>query len=133
MSDELPKWFKIGLLINGIVCIIYGGLYVFAPEYSIIEADWIYYDPFFIQTKGITVMAFGIFSLYSLKVNDWEKLKIYFEFGILWLTLMSLLYIYGVATLPLTEVSTTSMITDIVVYLIFDAIYIIIYIQKMNE
>jgi hypothetical protein len=101
-------------------------------EYSLFAAT------FYMRVEGATLLLFMIFHLRMLKVNDFEKFKIYYEFGLLWILANTGLNIYGLATLPTVLGGTipatllSSVILNTVILAAYGAIYLYYYLQQVR-
>jgi len=87
---EISKEMKIVLIINMIVGLIYGIMYVFLPEgvYSLNDSP--YFDPHFWRLFGGALMAIGIGVLLGMLNGDWDKIKIFLQFAIIFLIIIAL-------------------------------------------
>jgi len=87
---EFSKEMKIVLIINMIVAFAYGIMYVFLPEtvYSLNDAP--YFDPHFWRLFGGALIAMGIPVLLGIIKGDWDYIKLFFLFAIIFLIITAL-------------------------------------------
>jgi hypothetical protein len=101
---EFSKEMKFVLIINLIVAFAYGIMYTFLPEtvYSLNDAP--YFDPHFWRLFGGVLIAMGIPVLLGLIKGDWDYIKLFFLFAIIFLimnilvNLTSIIYVTRSAT-----------------------------------
>ncbi len=86
---------------------------------------------YYIRADGIVVLSFGIFSLVAIKVNDFEKIKMYLEFAILWVNLAICLNIYGIV-FPATISGMQSMIMNLAIKVVIDVVYLYYYLKQVR-
>lgn len=90
---EFSKEMKIVLIINMIVAVVYGIMYVFLPEavYSLNDAP--YFDPHFWRLFGGVLIAMGFPVLLGILKGDWDYIKLFFLYAIVGLIIMALVNI----------------------------------------
>ena len=86
---------------------------------------------YYIRADGIVVLSFGIFSLVAIKVNDFEKIKMYLEFAILWVNLAICLNIYGIV-FPATISGMQTMIMNLAIKAVIDVVYLYYYLKQVR-
>ncbi|MFX0059907.1 MAG: hypothetical protein ACFE85_18360 [Candidatus Hodarchaeota archaeon] len=75
---ELSKEFKIVLIIDIIIGLIYGILYVFLPDLVYSTNDAPYYDPHFWRLFGGVILSIAIVVIIAfLLKKDWEEIKFF--------------------------------------------------------
>ena len=85
---EISKGFKIVILLIVIASLYYAIMYLFLTDLYYATLGYPlhpYHDPWAVRANGITMLCFGIFGLLAVKVADWEKIRLYMQFGIVWL------------------------------------------------
>ncbi|NVM03259.1 MAG: hypothetical protein HWN67_13040 [Candidatus Helarchaeota archaeon] len=82
---EISKELKIMLIVDVITAFIYGFLFMIIPEVVYVLRNYPHFAPQFWRLWGGTCFAMGIFCLIAVKRAEWENIKIFLEFGILWL------------------------------------------------
>jgi hypothetical protein len=104
---EISKAFKILLLINVIVAFVYGILYTFLPNvvYSLNDAP--YFDNHFWRLFGGVLIGIGITTSLGLKKGDWDSMKLYVLYAIIFLIITGLINI--TSTIYITR-SLTNML-----------------------
>ena len=134
MSDELPKNLKIFFLVNAVFNFIYMVLYLVIPETFGAMLDVSSYVNefviFWVRADGIIVLTFAIFDLLIIKVNNWEKTKLLYEFGMVWLAATIVLNFSGLATLPLTATALSMVLTTTIILCVMLVITIYLYLQQ---
>ena len=87
---EISKEMKIVLIINMIVGLLYGIMYVFLPEglYSLNDAP--YFDPHFWRLFGGALVAVGIVILLAILNGDWDNIKLFYQFALVFLIIIAL-------------------------------------------
>jgi hypothetical protein len=87
---EISKLFKIILIIDVIVALVYGILYIFLPEVVFALNDAPFYDPHFWRLFGGAILSLGIGSILSLIIKEWEKIKLFFLTTIIFLIITAI-------------------------------------------
>ena len=93
---EVSKEFKIVLIINMIVGFIYGILYVFLPETVSTINNSPYFDPHFWRLFGGAILAIAIAALLGIMKGDWDNIKLFFRFAIIFLIITALVNITSI-------------------------------------
>lgn len=138
MSNELPNWMKLFFLIGAIIDFIYGFIYLFLTS-IFFEAAGLskYVNPlcvFTTQTDGIVLTCMGIFNLMCIKINDWEKIKIYIQFAVLWITMTIVIYLVNLAPLsPLPAMALMNFSLSVILLIAFDLATIYAYMQMSKK
>ncbi|MFW9820977.1 MAG: DUF4345 family protein [Candidatus Thorarchaeota archaeon] len=119
---EISKEFKILLLINIVVAFVYGVLYTFLPNvvYSLNDAP--YFDNHFWRLFGGVLIGIGITTLLGLKKGDWDSMKLYVLYAIIFLIITGIINV--TSTIYITR-SATNMIfhwIDNIVIIVFAVI-----------
>ena len=97
---EISKEVKTLFIIDAIVAFIYAFLYLIIPEAYAEMTDPPYFCPDTWRNYGATILAIAIFCLLAIKTAEWEQVKIFLEFGIVWLILMLCVGIYSLIAFP---------------------------------
>ena len=87
---EISKEMKIVLIINMIVGLVYGIMYIFLPEGVYALNDAPYFDPHFWRLFGGALVAVGIGILLGIIKGDWDKIKLLFQFAFVFLIIIAL-------------------------------------------
>ncbi len=87
---EFSKEMKFVLIINLIVAVVYGIMYLFLPEavYTLNEAP--YFDPHFWRLFGGVLFVMGIPVLLGIIKGDWDYIKLFFLYAIIMLIILVL-------------------------------------------
>ena len=127
---EISKRMKIVMIINIIVAFIYGFFYLIIPEAYSKLIDAPNYDPGMWQIFGGTLLILGIFGLIALKKNEWEYFKILVEFVILWDTMVLIINIVGLFTIPSSAVNIANALVAIILLIVLIILWIYSYFQE---
>ncbi len=106
MGKEISKGLKLWFLISSIIGFIFTFIYLVILEIYWIMVDWPYFDPIFGRILGITLLCLGVFSFLSYRETEWERVKIFLEFSILWEISLSTVNLWSVFVTPF---STTAL------------------------
>ncbi|MFW9950997.1 MAG: hypothetical protein ACFFKA_12840 [Candidatus Thorarchaeota archaeon] len=90
---EISKWFKWMLIVDVVIGVIYGVLYVFFPDVVYNMNDAPFYDPHFWRLFGGAILAIGVGAALSLKVKDWEKVKLFILIVLIFLVIIAIVNI----------------------------------------
>ena len=90
---EISRAFKIVILIGVITDFTFSIFYIFLPDiyYTFIPSPW--YDLAAARIVGLIFFTFGCCGTLAIKRAEWEQLRLYVEFGIVFLTLLMILNI----------------------------------------
>ncbi|NVM02384.1 MAG: hypothetical protein HWN67_08605 [Candidatus Helarchaeota archaeon] len=130
MVIEVPKVLKILWIANIIIAIIHGIIYIFLPE-----ATFLATQPYstaaatLSRSLGISLFAFAIITTRAIMINDWEQIRLYAEYAILWMGGMIILGIWALTSLPIPAANIVLNIILIAGYIGFIIPYIYYYIQ----
>jgi len=104
---EMSKGLKIILIINVVVALIYGFLYLFLPEINYALNDAPYFDPHFWRLWGGICVTLGIGGIIGLLKGDWDNFKLFFLFAI---TVLFVTFIINITTTLYITRSATNII-----------------------
>jgi len=116
---EISKMFKIMLIIDIIIAFIYGILYLFLPNIVSSINDAPFYDPHFWRLFGGTILAVGVGSALSIKMKEWEKIKLFI------LVMLVFLIIIGIVNIT-SALYTTRSPTNLVFHWLDTSVIIIL-------
>ena len=88
---EMSKGLKIILIVDIIVAIYYGVLYLLLPEFYSKMNDAPTFDLHMWRLFGGTIFVLGIAGIIALKRGEWEAVKPLMEVVILWLIMVAVL------------------------------------------
>jgi len=97
---ELSKEVKMILLLNAIPALVYAFLFLGIPDIYVQITDAMFYNPITLRQLGGSILILGIGNVVAIKRNDMDKLKLFWEMGILWLIIMVILGIWSAFAFP---------------------------------
>lgn len=127
---EMSKEMKIVFIINGIVAFIYGCIFLLIPDLYESLTDSPYHNPALLRLWGGTIIILGLFALLSVMRGEWENVKIFFEFAIVWLIMVEILGLLTFTYVPYTAASLSSEIMDLIIVAILIVIDIYFYLRE---
>ncbi len=115
---EMSKGLKIILIMDIIVALYYGVLYLLLPElyYQINDAPA--FDLHMWRLFGGTIFVLGIAGIIAPKRGEWETVKPLMEVVILWLIMVAVLDIIWVLTVSASPTYVRSITTTIILLII---------------
>ena len=122
----MTKELKIILIIDIIVAIYYGVLYLLIPEVYYRMNDAPAFDLHMWRLFGGTIFILGICGIVALKRGEWEAVKPLMEVVILWLIMvmvLDIIWVFSVAASP-TYIRSTSTTIVILIVLITANVYL---------
>ena len=112
---EIKKITKITLLWFGIAGLLFAFMYLVITDfYAYTIMQWPYNDPVSFWSLGGSMLVLGITALMAIFKKEWEEIKLFFLFSMMWLAYMIIMDIIAVAILSLPETPLMSMITNII-------------------
>jgi len=117
---EITKKLKILLLINAIIGLAFAFFYLAFPFWYLSLVQWPFFDPYYSWAFGGIFLILSSFILYTIKMDDWVRLKTVYETTIAWqililvLNIMTLIFIPA----PLDSIITTWIYNIIFIVLI---------------
>ncbi|MFW9899292.1 MAG: hypothetical protein ACFFDO_08555 [Candidatus Thorarchaeota archaeon] len=132
MAKEISKWLKLWFLINSILGLIFTIIYLIILEIYWVMVDWPYFDPIFGRILGITLLTLTIMSVMAYRETDWENVKIFVEFSIIWLISLAIVNIWSVFVTQFspTALASVAFDTTLLIVLAIGNIYFFIQHQK---
>ena len=129
---ELLKETKLVCLINAIIALIYAFLFLIIPEAYKVMTDTldIIYSPITWRQLGASILVLGIGNILILKRADWDKSKIFWEVGIIWLIIMLIINIWGMVAYPGSATALTNDIVAIIVLIVLTFLNIFAYYKQ---
>jgi hypothetical protein len=94
---ELSKETKLVCMINIIIAFIYTFLFLVIPEAykQMSDAPDLIYSPITWRQLGASILVLGIGGVLTIKRDDWDKAKLFWEISIIWLIIMLIINIWG--------------------------------------
>ncbi|MFX0186114.1 MAG: hypothetical protein ACFE8A_00105 [Candidatus Hodarchaeota archaeon] len=127
---EMSKEIKIVFIINAIVAFIYGCIFLLIPDLYESLTDSPYHNPALLRLWGGTIILLGIVALLAVMRGEWDNVKIFFEFAILWLIMVEILGLLTFTYVPYTAASLASQIMDMIVVAILLVMDIYFYLRE---
>ena len=124
---EISKELKIVILINAIIAFVYGFLFVALTDMYLKLSDEIWPNPHLLRLWGGRILILGIFGFLMIKVAEWEKIQIFWEFVIIWLIMIVVLGFASFAYVPRSATALASAWLDTLVCLVLAVIDIYFY------
>ncbi len=115
---EMSKGLKIILIVDIVVAIYYGVMYLLLPELYYQMNDAPAFDLHMWRLFGGTLFVLGIAGIIALKRGEWEAVKPLIEVVILWLIMVAVLDIIWVLTVSASPTYVRSISTTIVLLII---------------
>ena len=117
---EILKETKIVCIINAIIAFIYAFLFLIIPEAYKVMADTpdIIYSPITWRQLGASILVLGIGNVLIIKRADWDKAKLFWEIGIIWLIIMFILNIWGMIAYPGSATAVANDVVAIIVLIV---------------
>ena len=115
---ELSKGLKIILIVDIIVAMYYGVMYLLLPELYYSMNDAPAFDLHMWRLFGGTLFVLSIAGIIALKRGEWEAVKPIMEVVILWLIMVALLDIVWVLSAGASPTYVRSISTTIVLLII---------------
>ena len=115
---EMSKGLKIILIVDIVVAIYYGVMYLLLPELYYQMNDAPAFDLHMWRLFGGTLFVLGIAGIIALKRGEWEAVKPLMEVVILWLIMVALLDIVWVFSANASPTYIRSISTTIVLLII---------------
>ena len=124
---EMSKGLKIILIVDIIVAVYYGVLYLLLPEFYYQRNDAPAFDLHMWRLFGGTIFVLGIAGIIALKRGEWEAAKPLMEVVIMWLIMVALLDIVLLLTVSVSPTYMRSTSTTIVLLIILIIVNIYFY------
>lgn len=112
---DIKKITKITLLWYGVAGLLFAFMYLVISDfyfYTIVQ--WPYNDPVGFWISGGVLLVLGITALMAIFKKEWEEIKLFFLFSMMWLAYMIIIDIIAVAILNFPETPLMTMITNII-------------------
>ena len=129
---EMSKGLKIILIVDIIVAVYYGVLYLLLPEFYYQRNDAPAFDLHMWRLFGGTIFVLGIAGIIALKRGEWEAAKPLMEVVIMWLIMVAVLDIVLLLTVSVSPTYMRSTSTTIVLLIIIIIANIYFYQREGN-
>ena len=127
---EISKNMKILIGIHIIIAIIYGFLYLVIPEIFSKLIDAPYFDPHVWRLWGGTLLILVIFGVLMIKRAEWENMKIFWEFIIIWLIMIFIIDLVTLFAISRSATNISSQLVDIILVGVLIVVDIYFYMQE---
>ena len=112
---EIKKITKITLLWFGIAGLLFAFMYLVITDfYAYTIMQWPYNDPVSFWSLGGSMLVLGITSLMAIFKKEWEEIKLFFLFSMMWLAYMIIMNIVAIVILSFPETPLMTMVTNII-------------------
>lgn len=113
---EIKKITKITLIWYGVAGILFAFLYIVFTDFYIFGImQWPYNDLVSLWLSGSSMLFMGIASLLAVFKKDWDEIKLFFLFAIMWLIGPIIINIVAITLLSFPATPRMSMMTNIVI------------------
>ena len=129
---ELSKELKIVLTINAIAAFFYAFMFLVIPDIYHELSDEAYPNVNLLRLWGGTIGLLGVFALITVKRGEWEGGKIFIEFAIGWLLIVTIINLASLVYIPRSPTALASAWSDIIVTFVFFLIDLYFY-QKQKK
>ena len=112
---EIKKITKIALIWYGVAGLLFAFMYLVISDfyfYTIVQ--WPYNDPVSFWITGGIMLVLGITSIMAIFKKEWEEIRLFFLFSMMWLAYMIIMNIVAVAILSFPETPLMTMVTNII-------------------
>lgn len=128
--DEISKEFRLFLLIEGIVALIFAFLYLAITDAYLEFTEWSYDDPYYPRAFGGTLLILGFFTLVAAYRKEWIKIRILVETGFLWMIMVTIMNILELIIITQSSGAILNTILNTVIIVIFIAGTIYFYLKE---
>lgn len=111
---EIKKITKITLIWYGVAGILFAIIYLILTDFYIVMIEWPYYDPVMFWSLGGTMLVLGIASFMAAFKKEWEEIKLFFLFTIMWLIYFIIMNIFTIALLGLPDMALMNQVMNVV-------------------
>jgi len=117
---EIQKLTKITLILDALAGLIFAFLYLVIPDIYIYGlSQWPFNDPIYFRFFGGTLLLLGLLSLIAYFKKEWEEIKLFFEFGLLWILMVLIINFLELALLTLPAMSFTNTLLNTILLAIY--------------
>ncbi len=112
---EIKKITKITLGWYCVAGLLFAFMYLVISDfyfYTIVQ--WPYNDPVGLWISGGIMLILGITALMAIFKKEWEEIKLFFLFAIMWVAYMIIINIVAIAILSFPETPLMTLITNII-------------------
>jgi len=112
---EIKKITKITLIWYGVAGLLFAFMYLVISDfyfYTIVQ--WPYDDPVGFWISGGVMLVLGITAIMAFFKKEWEEIKLFFLFSMMWLAYMIIMNIVAIVILSFPETPLMTMVTNII-------------------
>lgn len=119
---EIQKLTKITLLLDALAGFIFAFLYLVIPDIFIYGlTQWPFNDPVYFRYFGGTLLLLGLVSLIAYFKKEWEEVKLFFEFALLFILMIVIMSSLELALLTLPVIAFMNSLFStflVIIYLV---------------
>jgi hypothetical protein len=113
-----------------VFCFAFMPFFLFFTEGFSLATQWPWLDPFFGRLYGVLLLAMGIGSILAILKKEWERIKIYIEFLMLWMFFVIILTVVMILTFSFSMVSLLLILVQAGLLSTFLLIFLFYYLIK---
>ena len=111
---EIKKITKIALLWYGVAGILFAFMYLVLTDLYVAMILWPYNDPVMFWSLGGTLLIIGIASIMAFFKKEWEEIKLFFLFSMMWLLYFIIMNIFTIVLLGLPDMALMNQTMNII-------------------
>ena len=111
---EIKKITKIALIWYGIAGILFAFIYLVLPDLYVTMIQYPYNDPIMFWSLGGTMLVLGVASLIASFKKEWEEIKLFFLFSMMWILYFIIMNIFTIVLLVLPDMTLMNQVMNIV-------------------
>lgn len=117
---EIQKLTKITLLLDALAGFIFAFLYLVIPDIFIYGlTQWPFNDPVYFRYFGGTLLLLGLVSLIAYFKKEWEEVKLFFEFALLFILMIVIMSSLELALLTLPVITFMNSLFSTILVIIY--------------
>ena len=113
-----------------VFCFVFMPFFLIFTEGFSLATQWPWLDPFFGRTYGVLLLALGISSILAILKKEWERIKIYIEFLMLWMVFVIILTVVATLIVSFSMVSLVLILVQAGLLSTFLLIFLFYYFIK---
>ena len=111
---EIKKITKIALLWYGVAGILFAFMYLVLTDLYVAMILWPYNEPVMFWSLGGTLLIIGIASIMAFFKKEWEEIKLFFLFSMMWLLYFIIMNIFTIVLLGLPDMALMNQTMNII-------------------
>ncbi|MBY9018121.1 MAG: hypothetical protein KGD66_04740 [Candidatus Lokiarchaeota archaeon] len=117
---EIQKLTKITLLLDALAGFIFAFLYLVIPDIFIYGlTQWPFNDPVYFRYFGGTLLLLGLVSLIAYFKKEWEEVRLFFEFALLFILMIVIMSSLELALLTLPVIAFMNSLFSTILVIIY--------------